>query len=56
MEPIVPCIFEHEEDGNLVSHGLPGREGYTCGHAEELGGRVEEPDLRELDGEMRQED
>ena len=54
--PVVPRVLGHEEDGDLRGHGVPVREGDRGGEAEELGDRVEEPDLRQLDGEVGEED
>jgi len=56
MEPVMPGVFKDKEQGDLPGHGIPRREGDGSRQAEELAGRVEEPDLRELDGEMREED
>lgn len=52
MKPIMPRIFHDEEDGDLISHGDEGRERNRGGETEELCERVEEPDLRKLDGEV----
>ena len=54
--PVVPRVLHHEEDGDLEGDLVPAGEGDGRGHAEELGRRVEEPDLRQLDGEVGEED
>jgi hypothetical protein len=51
----MPGIFKDEENGNLVGHCEDGRERHTCREATELSERVEEPDLRQFDGEMGEE-
>lgn len=56
VKPVMPCIFQDEKDSNLVSHGLPGRKGHARRHAEILRGRVEQPYLRKLDGEVGEKD
>nr|POF04014.1 hypothetical protein CFP56_21770 [Quercus suber] len=56
MCPIVPCIFEHEKDGDLVGHGENGREGNGRLEPKILGHRVEEPDLWEFDSEVADQD
>lgn len=56
VQPVVPRVLEHEEDGDLVGHGEEGGEGDGGCQAEVLGHRVEEPDLGELDGEVGEED
>nr|POF13195.1 hypothetical protein CFP56_10343 [Quercus suber] len=56
VHPVVPCIFDHEEDGDLVGHGEDGWKWHGGLEAEVLGHGVEEPDLREFDGEMADED
>lgn len=56
MCPVMPGILQNEEDGDLVCH-LPGAREWNGGlEAEVLAHGVEQPDLRELDGEMREED
>ena len=44
MGPVVPCVFQDEEDGYLVGDGEERGEGDTCREAEVLGHRVEEPE------------
>jgi hypothetical protein len=56
VHPVVPCVFQDEEDGNLVGHGKEAREWYGSLEAEVLAHGVEEPDLRELDCEVGEED
>lgn len=56
MSPIVPSILEHEEDRNLESHLVDARERHRGAEAKKLAHGVEEPDLRELDCEVREED
>lgn len=56
VEPVVPGVFHDEEDGDLVGHLEPGREGDTVVHAKVHGNGVEEPDLRELDGDVADKD
>lgn len=54
--PVMPRVLENEEDGNLVEHLGPGREGHVVGHAEICRHGMEQPDLRQLDSEMDEED
>ena len=54
--PVVPGILENEEDRDLVCHGEDRREGGGSRKAEVLRHGMEEPDLREFDGEVRDED
>lgn len=56
VDPVVPDILENEEDGDLESHLVDTGERDGIAEAEELAHRVEEPDLRELDGEVGEED
>ena len=56
VDPVVPGILENEEDGNLEGHLIDTRERDGVAEAEELAHGVEEPDLRELDGEVGEED
>lgn len=43
VHPVVPCIFEDEEDCNLVGHLVNGRERNLGAEAKVLSHRVEEP-------------
>lgn len=52
MKPVVPGVFEDEEDGDLVGHCEEGREWDRGAEAAVLGHGVEEPDLGELDCEV----
>lgn len=54
--PVVPGVFENEEDRDLVGHGEDRWEGSGSLETEILRHGVEEPDLREFDGEVRNED
>ena len=54
--PVVPCILQYEEDGDLEGHLVHARERDRGGEADVLAHGVEEPDLGEFDGEMRKED
>lgn len=54
--PVVPGVLHDEEYGDLVGDGEEGGEGDGGGEATELGEGVEEPDLGEFDGEVREED
>ena len=54
--PVVPGVLENEEDRDLVGHGEDGWEGSGSLETEVLRHGVEEPDLREFDGEVRNED
>lgn len=56
VHPVVPGILEDEEDGDLESHLVGARERDGGAEAKELAHGVEEPDLRELDGEMGEKD
>ena len=56
MRPVVPCVFDDKEDGNLITD-LPYRRKWDARfEAEVLGHGVEEPDLRELDSKVREKD
>lgn len=52
VEPVMPCVLEDEEDGNLHGHGLDRGEGNAEVHAEVRGNGVEEPDLGQFDGDV----
>lgn len=54
--PVVPGVLEHEEDGDLIGHGPDGGEGNGGREAAVLRHGVEAPDLRQFDGEVRDED
>jgi len=41
MEPVVPCIFHDEEEGELVGHGEEGREWNIDRKSKITGKRVE---------------
>lgn len=56
MHPVVPGIFEDEEDHDLVGHLPRGREGHAIVEAAPGCDGVEEPDLGEFDGEVAEED
>lgn len=56
VHPVVPGVLEDEEDGDLEGHFEERGEGRGGREAEILRHRVEEPDLRELDGEVAEED
>lgn len=56
MVPVVPGVFDDEEDEDLVEHLPPRREWDGDGHAHEVSHWMEEPDLRQLDGEVAEED
>lgn len=56
VSPVVPGVFKNEEDGNLVGHCEDRREGNGGFETEVLRHGVEEPDLREFDGEVGDED
>jgi hypothetical protein len=56
VSPVVPGILENEEDRDLVCHGEKRWEGSGSLKTEVLRHGVEEPDLREFDGEVRDED
>jgi len=56
VHPVVPCVLEDEEDGNLVGHLVDAGEGNGSLEAEVLAHGVEHPDLGKLDGEVGQED
>lgn len=56
VHPVVPGVFKNEEDSNLVGHGEERGEGYAGLETEVLRHGVEEPDLREFDGEVGDED
>lgn len=56
VRPVVPRVLGHEEEGDLAGHLEEWRERHARLHPEELSHRVEEPDLRQLDGEVRDQD
>lgn len=56
VEPVVPGILHDEEGEDLVGHLPPRREREAVLQAEEGGDGVEEPDLRQLDGAVADED
>lgn len=53
--PVVPCVLQNEEDGNLVGHLEQAGERYAVVHAEEGSNGVEQPDLGKLNGDVGQE-
>jgi len=55
VEPVMPCVLENEEDGDLEGHCRQLREGDTVAHAEVGGNRVEKPDLGKLDSAVAQQ-
>lgn len=55
VHPVMPGILQNEKDGDLDADGLPRREGDAGVEPARLGHGVEEPDLRQLDGEMREQ-
>ena len=56
VHPVVPGVLKDEEDCDLVGHGPDGWEGDGSLETTVLRHGVEEPDLREFDGEVRDED
>lgn len=56
VKPIMPGIFEDEEQSNLPCHLGPVREWNRSRETKVLCHRVEEPDLWQFDGKMREED
>lgn len=56
VDPVVPGILENEEDGDLEGYLIDTGKGYKVVKAEEVAHKVEEPDLRELDGEVGEKD
>lgn len=56
VKPIVPGIFENEEQSNLPGHLGPVREGHRGREAKVLCHWVEEPDLWQLNRKVREED
>jgi hypothetical protein len=55
VSPIVPGILHDKKESDLPSHLEEWRERHTDIHSESGCHRVEEPDLREFDGEMGEE-
>lgn len=55
MEPVVPGILQYEKDSDMESHLADRGKGSTEVHAEVRSDRVEEPDLREFNGEVAKE-
>jgi hypothetical protein len=56
VHPVVPCVFKNKEDCDLVGHGEERWEGDGSLETAVLRHGMEEPDLREFDGEVRDED
>lgn len=56
VSPVMPCILQNEEDGNLDGHFREGWKRNAGIHAGEFCHWVEEPDLREFDSEVTEED
>lgn len=56
VHPVVPGVLKNEEDCDLVCHSEERGEGDGSLETEVLRHGVEEPDLREFDGEVRDED
>ena len=56
VEPIVPTILQHKEDGNLPCHLPHGREWHAGAQTAELRHWVEQPDLRKFDREVGEQD
>lgn len=56
VHPVMPCILQDEKDGDVESYGCPCWERNTGLHTAHFRHWVEEPDLREFDGEMAEED
>ena len=54
VEPVMPCVFHDEEDGDLHSNSPGRRERNTKVHAKICCDGVEQPNLRELDSKMTQ--
>ena len=52
----MPRVLQHEEDADMEKHRRPGRERNAGFHSAVFGHWVEEPDLGQLDGEVREED
>ncbi len=44
VRPVMPCVFQNKEDGDLVGHCEDGREGDTSCETNVLSHRVEEPE------------
>lgn len=43
VRPVMPCILQNKEDGDLICHGEKGRQGYTGAKAAVLGHWMEKP-------------
>lgn len=56
VDPVVPGILKNKKDGDMEGYLVDTGERHSVAEAEELAHRVEEPDLRELDGEVGEED
>ncbi len=56
MHPVMPGILNDEEDADLKSYGPNAGERNTVVEAEVGGDRMEQPDLREFDGAVAEED
>lgn len=55
VRPVMPRVFQDEENSNLKGHFEQGRKRCLSLKAEEKSHGVEEPDLREFDGEVAYE-
>lgn len=55
VHPVVPCILQDKKDGDLEADCLPRWEWYTGVETARLGHWMEQPDLRKLNSEMREE-
>ena len=56
VHPVVPCVLEDKEDGDLVGHLVDAGKRNRGLEAEVLTHRVEEPNLGKLDGKVGEED
>ena len=56
MKPVMPSILQDEENADLEENRCPGGKGNTGFHSEIPGHWMEKPDLRNLDGEVGEED
>ncbi len=45
VRPVMPCVLQNEEDGDLICHGEERRERYAGGESEVLGRGMEKPGL-----------
>lgn len=56
VRPIMPCILQYKENGDLHKHCCPSGKGHASFHPEVFSHGVENPYLGQFDSEMAEED